>query len=85
MFPSLKACHCCVIVVFAVVGGKSTGRFTGTPGPGVLLLSFAGYNPRYTSVQEGPVQHQPERPGADQGRCRLLLPQPLCSAPSGIA
>jgi hypothetical protein len=46
MFPNLKACPFCVTVVFAVVGGKSTGRLAGTPGPGVLLLSFAGYSPR---------------------------------------
>lgn len=49
--PDLKACRFAVTtyVVFAVVGGKSTRRFAGTSGPGVLLLSFAGYSPRYTA------------------------------------
>jgi hypothetical protein len=52
-----KACHFSFTtrVVFAVVPGKSTGKFTGAKGRGVVVVYFAGYGPRYTS---GPKKGQ---------------------------
>jgi hypothetical protein len=46
-----KACHFSVTtyVVFAVVGGQSTGKFAGTSGPGAVQAHFAGFGPRFTS------------------------------------
>lgn len=54
---NLKACHFSfgTYVVFAVVGGASTGKFAGTSGPGAVQVSFAGYGPRYKS---GPKKGQ---------------------------
>jgi hypothetical protein len=48
---NLKACHFTfsITVPFAAVGGKSTGKFAGASGPGVVKVAGAGYGPRYTS------------------------------------
>ena len=48
---NVKACHFSftTYVVFAALGGKSTGKFAGTSGPGAVQVYFAGYGPRYTS------------------------------------
>ena len=45
-------------VVFSAVGGKSTGKFAGTSGPGAVEFYEAGYVPRYTS-------------GKHKGQCNL--------------
>jgi hypothetical protein len=54
---NLKACHFsfATYVVFAAVGGKSTGKFAGTSGPGAVQVRFAGFGPRYKS---GPKKGQ---------------------------
>jgi hypothetical protein len=54
---NLKACHFSftTYVAFAVVGGKSTGAFAGTSGPGAVQVYFAGFGARYTS---GPKKGQ---------------------------
>ncbi len=48
---NLKACHFAFTtrVVFAAVGGKSTGEFHRASGPGAVTVYFAGYGPRYKS------------------------------------
>ena len=48
---NLKTCHFSftTYVVFAAVGGRSTGKFARTSGPGALQVYGAGYAPRYTS------------------------------------
>jgi hypothetical protein len=46
-----KTCHFAFTtdVVFAAVGSQSTGKFTGTSGPGAVEVYNAGFVPRYTS------------------------------------
>jgi hypothetical protein len=48
---NLKACHFTfsVTVPFTAVGAKSTGKFAGASGPGVVKVAGAGYGPKYTS------------------------------------
>jgi hypothetical protein len=36
-------------ITFNVLGGKSTGAFAGTSGPGAAQVYFAAFEPRYTS------------------------------------
>ena len=54
---NVKACHFSftTYVAFAALGGKSTGKFAGTSGPGAVQVYFAGYGPRYKS---GPKKGQ---------------------------
>ena len=54
---NVKACHFSftTYVVFATLGGKSTGKFAGASGPGAVQVYFAGYGPRYKS---GPKKGQ---------------------------
>ncbi|MBV9204603.1 MAG: hypothetical protein JO037_04175 [Actinobacteria bacterium] len=69
-----KACHFSftTYVVFAVLGGKSTGKFAGTSGPGAVQVYFAGYGPRYTS---GPHKGQcnPNAPELAKGAVASFL------------
>jgi hypothetical protein len=46
-----KTCHFAYTtdVVFAAVGSQSTGKFTGTSGPGAVEVYSAGFVPRYTT------------------------------------
>jgi hypothetical protein len=55
---NLKNCHFSftTYVVFAAVGGRSTGKFARTSGPVAVQVYGAGYAPRYTS-------------GPKKGRC----------------
>jgi hypothetical protein len=55
-----QACHFAfwTDVVFSVVGGKSTGKFAGTSGPGAVEFYEGGYVPRCTS-------------GKHKGQCNL--------------
>ena len=59
-----KACHfsATTYVVFAILGGKSTGKFAGTSGPGAVQAYFAGYGPRYKS-------------GPHKGQCNPNAPE----------
>ena len=67
---NLKACHFVFTarVVFAAVGGKSTGKFHGASGPGAVQLYFAGYGPRYTSgPKKGQCNTSPNAPELAKG------------------
>ena len=73
---NLKACHFSftTYVVFAVVGGKSTGRFAGTSGPGAVQVYFAGYGPRYTSgPKKGQCNSSPNAPELAKGAVASFL------------
>ena len=72
---NLKACHFsfATYVAFRVAGGRSTGKFAGTSGPGAVQVRFAGFGPRHKSGPAGPVQHQPESARAGEGRGLVLL------------
>ncbi len=67
---NLKTCHFVATtrVVFAVVGSKSTGKFHGTSGPGVVVVYFAGYGPKYTSgPKKGQCNTSPNAPVLAKG------------------
>ena len=67
---NLKTCHFVATtrVVFAVVGSKSTGKFHGTSGPGVVVVYFAGYGPKYTSgPRKGQCNTSPNAPVLAKG------------------
>jgi hypothetical protein len=66
----LKTCHFSFTtrVVFAVVGGKSTGKFHGASGKGAVKLYGAGYAPRYTSgPKKGQCNTSPNAPELAKG------------------
>ena len=69
-----RSCHftATTYVVFAEMGGESTGKFAGTTGPGAVKVRFAGYVRGKIRPQEGPVQHQPERSRAGERRGRVF-------------
>jgi hypothetical protein len=77
-----KACHfsATTYVVFAVVGGKSTGKFAGTSGPGAIQAHFAGYGPRYKS---GPHKGQcnPNAPELAKGAVATFLLSAVLTTP----
>ena len=60
-----KACHFsfATYVAFAVLGGRSTGRFAGSTGPGAVQVRFAGFGPRYKS-------------GPKKGKCNMSSSAP---------
>ena len=67
---NLKACHFsfATYVVFAVLGGKSTGKFAGTSGPGAVEVYGAGYGARYTSgPKKGQCNTSPNAPELAKG------------------
>jgi hypothetical protein len=73
---SLKACHFTypTYVSFAVLGGKSTGRFARSSGPGSFQVSFAGYGPRYKSgSRKGRCDTSPNAPELASGAVALFL------------
>jgi hypothetical protein len=65
-----KTCYAAytVNVVFAVVGGKSTGKFAGASGTGTGKFYGAGYSPRYTSgPHKGQCNTSPNAPTLPNG------------------
>lgn len=57
-----------VTVDFATVPGKSTGKFAGATGPGVVQVYFAGYVARYTSgLKKGQCNSSPNAPELPKG------------------
>ncbi len=67
---NVKACHFAFStrVVFAVVGGKSTGKFHRASGRGAVKVYFAGYGPRYTSgPKKGQCNTSPNAPELARG------------------
>ena len=55
-------------VVFAVLGGKSTGEFAGTSGPGAVQVYGAGNVPRFTSgPHKGQCNTSPNAPELAKG------------------
>jgi len=67
---SVKACHFsfATYVVFAVLGGRSTGRFAGTSGPGAVQVRFAGFGPRHKSgPKKGQCNTSPKAPELAKG------------------
>jgi hypothetical protein len=59
-------------VVFKVVDGTSTGKFRWTQGPRGEGLRRRGRAEVQVRPAQGPVQHQPERARAGEGRGRVL-------------
>ena len=67
---NVKACHFsfATYVVFAVLGGRSTGRFAGNSGPGAVQVRFAGFGPRYKSgPKKGQCNTSPRAPELAKG------------------
>jgi len=73
---NLKACHFSftTYLAFAVLGGKSTGGFAGTSGPGAAEFYGAGYGPRYTSgPKKGECDTSPNAPELAKGAVASFL------------
>jgi hypothetical protein len=67
---NVKACHFsfATYVVFAVLGGRSTGKFAGTSGPGAVQVRFAGFGPRHKSgPKKGQCNTSPKAPELAKG------------------
>jgi hypothetical protein len=67
---NVRACHFsfATYVVFAVRGGRSTGRFHGTSGPGAVQVRFAGFGPRHKSgPKKGQCNTSPKAPELAKG------------------
>lgn len=73
---NVKACHFAFTtrVVFAVLGGKSTGKFHRASGRGAVKVYFAGYGPRYTSgPKKGQCNMSPNAPELAKGAVASFL------------
>jgi hypothetical protein len=73
---NVKACHfsATTYVVFAALGGKSTGKFAGTSGPGAVQVYFAGFGPRYKSgPHKGQCNTNPNAPELAKGAVASFL------------
>jgi hypothetical protein len=69
-------------VVFAVLGGKSTGSFAGTSGPGAVQVSGSGYVPRYTSgPKKGQCNTSPNAPELAKGAVESFLLSAVLTKP----
>ena len=67
---NVKACHFsfATYVAFRVLGGRSTGKFAGTSGPGAVQVRFAGFGPRYKSgPKKGQCNTSPNAPELAKG------------------
>jgi len=81
---NVKACHFAFStrVVFAVLPGKSTGKFTGAKGRGVVVVYFAGYGPRYTSgPKKGQCNTSPNAPELAKGAVASFLLKSVLTLP----
>jgi hypothetical protein len=81
---NLKACHIAFTtrVVFAAVPSKSTGKFTGAKGQGVVVVYFAGYGPRYTSgPKKGQCNTSPNAPELAKGAVASFLLKAVLTLP----
>ena len=79
-----KACHFAFStrVVFAVLPGKSTVKFTGAKGRGVVVVYFAGYGPRYTSgPKKGQCNTSPNAPELAKGAVASFLLKSVLTLP----
>ena len=73
---NVKACHFsfATYVAFAVLGGRSTGKFAGTSGPGAVQVRFAGFGPRYKSgPKKGQCNMSPKAPELAKGAVASFL------------
>jgi len=69
-------------VVFAVVGGQSTGKFAGTSGPGAVQVYGAGNVPRYTSgPKKGQCNSSPNAPELAKGAVESFLLSAVLTTP----
>jgi hypothetical protein len=69
-------------VVFAAVGSKSTGKFHRASGPGVVVVSGAGYVPRYTSGKhKGQCNTSPNAPELAKGAVASFLLSAVLTKP----
>lgn len=81
---NVKACHFAFTtrVVFAALPGKSTGKFTGAKGRGVVVVHFAGYGPRYTSgPKKGQCNTSPNAPELAKGAVASFLLKAVLTLP----
>jgi hypothetical protein len=81
---NVKACHFAFTtrVVFAVVPGKSTGKFTGAKGRGVVVVYFAGYGPRHTSgSKKGQCNTSPNAPELAKGAVASFVLKSVLTLP----
>jgi hypothetical protein len=79
-----STCHfsATTYVVFAVVGGQSTGKFAGTSGPGAVQVYFAGYGPKYTSgPKKGQCNSSPNAPELAKGAVASFLLSAVLTTP----
>jgi hypothetical protein len=69
-------------VVFKVVGGKSTGKFAGTSGPGAVQAYGAGYVARYKSgPKKGQCNTSPNAPELAKGAVASFLLSAVLTTP----
>jgi len=69
-------------VVFAVLGGKSTGSFAGTSGPGAVQVYGAGNVPRFTSgPKKGQCNTSPNAPELAKGAVESFLLSAVLTKP----
>ena len=82
---NVKACHIAFTtrVPFAAVPSKSTGKFTGAKGQGVVVVYFfAGYGPRYTSgPKKGQCNTSPNAPELAKGAVASFLLKAVLTLP----
>ena len=63
-------------------GGKSTGSFAGTSGPGAVQVSGTGYGPRYTSgPKKGQCNTSPNAPELAKGAVASFLLKAVLTLP----
>ena len=69
-------------VVFAAVGGQSTGKFAGASGPGAVQVYGAGNVPRYTSGKhKGQCNTSPNAPELAKGAVASFLLSAVLTKP----
>ena len=80
--PSACRFSATTYVVFAVVGGQSTGKFAGTSGPGAVQVYFAGNGPRYTSgPHKGQCNTSPNAPELAKGAVASFVLSAVLTTP----
>ena len=80
--PSVCRFSFTTYVVFAVLGGQSTGKFAGTSGPGAVQVYGAGYVPRFTSgPHKGQCNSSPNAPELAKGAVESFLLSAVLTVP----
>ena len=84
---NVKACHFAFTtrVVFAALPGKSTGKFTGATGHGVVVVYFAGFGPRFTSGPRRASDRPARTRRTAERRFASFLLKAVLTLPSGYA